>query len=121
MFEEQDGRFAVKNFTLYSTCLTMTMAVHVVPLCRFRILEVGNWSDGDITFDVISCLNVLDRCSQPITLLHSMLRVLRPVTGRVMVAVVIPFSPFVEIGWPPVFLYSVCQWLCVRDIAINCA
>jgi len=48
-------------------------------------------------FDVISCLNVLDRCDRPLTLLRQMRDTLTP-NGTIIVAVVYPFRPFVEDG-----------------------
>jgi SAM-dependent methyltransferase len=48
-------------------------------------------------FDVIACLNVLDRCSKPVTLLQQIKQLLKP-NGLVFVAVVLPFNPYVEQG-----------------------
>jgi len=48
-------------------------------------------------FDCVSCLNVLDRCDEPITLLNEIKHVLKP-TGVLLLAVVLPFSTFVENG-----------------------
>lgn len=52
----------------------------------------------DFKFDVISCLNLLDRCDKPLTLLRDIKQTLCPVTGRLIVAVVLPFKPCVESG-----------------------
>ena len=49
-------------------------------------------------YDVVSCLNVLDRCSHPLSLLREIRRRLRPESGRALLAVVLPFQPFVEVG-----------------------
>ncbi len=46
-------------------------------------------------FDVISCLNLLDRCDQPVTLLKQIKNALKP-EGLLIVALVLPFKPFVE-------------------------
>lgn len=62
----------------------------------FQLLDVDSWNKNNITFDVISCLNLLDRCNKPVSLLRSMHQSLRPERGRVLVAVVIPFKPYVE-------------------------
>lgn len=62
-----------------------------------RILDVDLWPSGEIMFDVISGLNLLDRCDRPVAVLHSMKKVLKP-GGRVVIAVVLPFSPYVEFG-----------------------
>ncbi len=48
-----------------------------------------------IKFDVISCLNLLDRCENPITFLKKMKNALKP-DGRLVVALVLPFKPYVE-------------------------
>ncbi|EFA78400.1 putative DREV methyltransferase [Heterostelium album PN500] len=49
------------------------------------------------SFDVVSCLNVLDRCERPITLLQQMKQFIKP-GGRLLLAVVYPFKPYVEFG-----------------------
>lgn len=63
----------------------------------YSILDVSSWDNGSVKFDLISCLNLLDRCDKPISVLHSMKKVLKP-GGHVIVAVVLPFSPYVEFG-----------------------
>ncbi|KJE94882.1 DREV methyltransferase [Capsaspora owczarzaki ATCC 30864] len=52
-------------------------------------------------FDVISCLNVLDRCERPRTLLQDIRSRLTPKTGRVILAIVLPFRPYVEFASTP--------------------
>jgi SAM-dependent methyltransferase len=52
----------------------------------------------DGQFDVVSIFNVLDRCDHPGDLLRDAARLLRPGTGRLLIAVVLPFSEFVEDG-----------------------
>lgn len=49
------------------------------------------------TVDCIALLNVLDRCSTPRSLLETLRDRLRP-GGRLLLAVVLPFRPFVEEG-----------------------
>ena len=49
-------------------------------------------------FDVIALLNVLDRCDEPFTLLAQLRSMLRKDGGRLVLAVVLPFRPFVEDG-----------------------
>ena len=46
--------------------------------------------------DCVALLNVLDRCDAPLELLAAARRRLKPGTGRLLVAVVLPFRPFVE-------------------------
>lgn len=48
-------------------------------------------------FDVVSCLNVLDRCDAPLDLLRGLAAALRP-GGVLLLGVVLPFRPFVEEG-----------------------
>ncbi|KEG12419.1 DREV methyltransferase [Trypanosoma grayi] len=56
------------------------------------------YADGSLRqYDVISCLNVLDRADAPLTLLHSMRDSLAP-NGILLLAVVLPWCPFVEDG-----------------------
>ena len=71
----------------------------LIYLCfNFRVLDVDKWDNGSLTYDVIGCLNLLDRCDKPVSILHSIKKTLRPGTGRVIVAVVLPFKPYVETG-----------------------
>lgn len=66
---------------------------------HFRVLDVRSWMQetGDTEYDVITCLNLLDRCDTPKTLLKDIYRKLRP-DGTLVVALVLPFSPYVEYG-----------------------
>ncbi|KAM9959196.1 hypothetical protein ACTFIR_000260 [Dictyostelium discoideum] len=48
-------------------------------------------------YDIVSCLNVLDRCEKPISLLNTIKKFLKP-NGRLILAVVFPFNPYVEFG-----------------------
>jgi len=50
-------------------------------------------------FDTVACLNVLDRCSHPKSLLRDLRGLVKPQTGRLLLAVVFPFRPCVELGW----------------------
>ncbi|KAJ1550879.1 Methyltransferase-like protein 9, partial [Cladochytrium tenue] len=47
-------------------------------------------------FDVVSLLNVLDRCSKPLTMLRRMRELVRDDGGLVLMAVVLPFRASVE-------------------------
>lgn len=60
--------------------------------------------DGDVaadppnsTFDAVSLLNVLDRCDRPLSLLGAARTLLRP-QGLLIVALVLPYRPFVYDG-----------------------
>lgn len=65
----------------------------------YKILDTWNWMDevSDVRYDLISCLNLLDRCDTPLTLLKSIHSRLAD-HGILLVALVLPFSPFVETG-----------------------
>jgi 2-polyprenyl-3-methyl-5-hydroxy-6-metoxy-1,4-benzoquinol methylase len=62
------------------------------------VLDIDKWSDVQEPYDVITCLNLLDRCDKPLSLLRDAKKVLKSGTGRLVVAVVLPFSPCVESG-----------------------
>lgn len=61
--------------------------------------------EGDISahrdlaarFDVVSLLNVLDRCEKPLSLLATARQALKP-GGHLVIALVLPYSPFVYDG-----------------------
>ncbi|GFS55327.1 methyltransferase-like protein 9 [Trichonephila clavipes] len=68
---------------------------------NFGLLDVDKWADaeeGPRYFDLISCLNLLDRCDRPITLLQQIRNKLNPDTGILILAVVLPFNQYVESG-----------------------
>lgn len=73
----------------------------------FNIIE--NWknlgNDYNERFQMVSVLNVLDRCSRPLTLLKDVYSVLKP-GGYLLIALVYPFNPWVE-----VYKYSQRQWV----------
>jgi SAM-dependent methyltransferase len=48
-------------------------------------------------YDLISCLNVLDRCAYPLTLLRKLCAGLAP-GGRLVVALALPYRPFYYVG-----------------------
>jgi len=58
--------------------------------------DIKSW--GVDYFDCITCLNLLDRCDKPSTLLSQMKNLLKPGKGILIIAVVFPFESFVEIG-----------------------
>ncbi|XP_043527469.1 protein-L-histidine N-pros-methyltransferase isoform X4 [Frieseomelitta varia] len=63
---------------------------------KFTVLDVEKWYESG-PFNVILCLNLLDRCDRPNTLLRRLKSSLAP-GGRLVVALVLPFSPYVEVG-----------------------
>ena len=60
----------------------------------YRVLGVDSWHQRD-KYDLISCLNVLDRCDAPLSMLRQITDSLRP-GGVVLIALVLPYGPFVE-------------------------
>lgn len=62
--------------------------------CGFTILDIEDWADTK--FDVISCLNVLDRCEKPLSLLKKIRDHLNPVQGQLIIALVLPFRAYCE-------------------------
>lgn len=62
----------------------------------YRVLDIENWH-LDRKFDVISCLNLIDRCDTPLDLLALIRQTVKP-DGFVLLAVVLPFSAYVESG-----------------------
>ncbi|CAF0842731.1 unnamed protein product [Adineta ricciae] len=60
----------------------------------YTVLDTNHW--GDHIFDVITCLNVLDRCENPVQLLKQIRDHLNPQIGRVILSLVLPFKPYFE-------------------------
>lgn len=88
------GHFDEVFVTEMSTTMKWRLQEH-----GFKIVETENWfQNASIKYDVIACLNLLDRCDQPIEILQQIRSVLEPKNGRLLLAVVIPFSPYVEMG-----------------------
>ncbi|XP_026290796.1 protein-L-histidine N-pros-methyltransferase isoform X1 [Frankliniella occidentalis] len=63
---------------------------------KYSILEINSWAENG-PWDVISCLNVLDRCSNPKELLKQIHDSLTP-SGKAIIAIVLPYQPYVETG-----------------------
>ncbi|KAK2191304.1 hypothetical protein NP493_54g00026 [Ridgeia piscesae] len=82
---------------VYTTEMSTTMTWRLQEK-GYSLLGLDEWHSGSHKFDVISCLNLLDRCDQPATLLRNMKAALVPDTGRLIVATVLPFKPYVEYG-----------------------
>ncbi|XP_071785722.1 protein-L-histidine N-pros-methyltransferase-like [Asterias amurensis] len=61
----------------------------------YTVLGIEEWAGPK--YDVISCLNLLDRCEKPASIMHDIHRSLVP-GGVTIVALVLPFKPFVETG-----------------------
>lgn len=80
---------------IYATELSETM-IWQLQKKKYRVLGINEWQNTGFQYDVISCLNLLDRCDQPLTLLKDIRSVLEPTQGRVILALVLPFHPYVE-------------------------
>ncbi len=65
----------------------------------YRVLEgdFARFAPASERYDVISLLNVLDRCDQPLSLLGAAREALAP-GGRLLIALVLPYRPFVYDG-----------------------
>ena len=62
----------------------------------YTVLDIDKWADNNGTYyDLISCLNLLDRCDKPVTILQEMVTKLKP-NGRILIAIVLPLSQYVE-------------------------
>uniref|UniRef100_A0A3Q3XKA1 Uncharacterized protein n=1 Tax=Mola mola TaxID=94237 RepID=A0A3Q3XKA1_MOLML len=82
---------------IYATEVSLPMKWHLQRR-NYKVLGIDEWQQTSFQYDVISCLNLLDRCDDPLLLLRDIRRSLVPKTGRVILAAVLPFQPYVEIG-----------------------
>lgn len=53
---------------------------------------------GEGTFDVVSLLNLLDRCDNPADMIVNAAKLMKRETGLMLIALVLPYSEFVEEG-----------------------
>jgi len=94
-----DGMVTLRMSSYFNNTYATEMSTPMVRRLTghgFKILNVDSWHKSNLQFDLIACLNLLDRCDKPLTVLADIRRSLKPGTGRALVAVVIPFKPFVE-------------------------
>lgn len=82
---------------IYATEVSAPMKWHLQRR-NYKVLGIDEWQHTGLQYDVISCLNLLDRCDDPLLLLRDIKRSLVPETGRLILATVLPFQPYVEIG-----------------------
>uniref|UniRef100_A0A3Q1JUE6 Methyltransferase like 9 n=1 Tax=Anabas testudineus TaxID=64144 RepID=A0A3Q1JUE6_ANATE len=82
---------------VYATEVSLPMTWHLQRR-NYKVLGIDEWQQTGFQYDVISCLNLLDRCDDPLRLLRDIKRSLVPNTGRLILAAVLPFQPYVEIG-----------------------
>jgi SAM-dependent methyltransferase len=59
------------------------------------VRELGEDLDED-GFDVVAALNLCDRIDAPVTLMSQLKRAMKPGSGILILAIVVPFRPFVE-------------------------
>lgn len=78
---------------VYVTELSPTMQWRLASY-GYTVLDTNHW--GNEKFDVITCLNVLDRCEKPLTLLKQIREHLTPSIGQLVISLVLPFKPYVE-------------------------
>ncbi len=64
--------------------------VYCTDIATGRVLE-------DAPFDVVACLNVIDRCARPLSLLKSIRQLLSP-SGLLVLAIPLPLDPFTYSG-----------------------
>lgn len=76
-----------------------TVMQRVLKKKGYHICDVDKWTESSRKYDVISCLNLLDRCDKPITMLQQIKSKLKP-SGRLVVALVLPLSQYIEVGSP---------------------
>lgn len=62
-----------------------------------RVLNANSWHQNGQQphYDLVSCLNVLDRCERPLSMLRDITASVRP-GGVLLIALVLPYEPFVE-------------------------
>merc|ERR1719427_2000165 len=60
----------------------------------FKVLEIESWVEPE-GFDLISALNLFDRCDKPLSIVRDIHTSLKP-GGFFLVALVLPFKPYVE-------------------------
>lgn len=82
---------------VYATEVSLPMKWHLQKK-KYKLLGIDEWQHTEFQYDLISCLNLLDRCDDPLELLKAMRTSLVPGTGRLILAAVLPFQPYVEIG-----------------------
>lgn len=82
---------------VYTTEVSPPMKWHLQRK-NYKLLGINEWTQTGFKYDIISCLNLLDRCDDPLALLRDIRRALVPKTGRLILAAVLPFQPYVEVG-----------------------
>nr|ACO10665.1 Methyltransferase-like protein 9 precursor [Caligus rogercresseyi] len=94
-----DGEVTLRLKPLFSQLYateTSSMMRSLLSSKGFKLLEVDSW-DSSGPFDAISCFNLLDRASSPLSIIRSIKKALGP-NGVLLLALVYPFRPYVEFG-----------------------
>ncbi|VDK88347.1 unnamed protein product [Dibothriocephalus latus] len=117
-----DGKVTAKMAPLFDEVYATEMSPVMqwrLKQANFTVLDVEKWDQlpetGDTSsslptqpqYDVISCLNLLDRCSTPLTLLRRIRNVLRPGSGLLVLALVFPLKQYVEYSHKPLEMMEV--------------
>ncbi|XP_053695725.1 protein-L-histidine N-pros-methyltransferase [Sabethes cyaneus] len=88
---------AIRN--IFPSSITKLFATESSWIMRSRLSQKQIFVMDDINHmsdvDIVSCLNVLDRCIDPHQILHDIYNVLAP-NGRLLLALVLPYSHYVE-------------------------
>ncbi len=97
-----NGDVSVQLAPLFAEVVTTELARSMAWRLRRRgfvchRLDVAQRGVPDGPYDVIACLNVLDRCDRPLSLLGNLRAGLRD-QGLLIVALVLPYQPFVYDG-----------------------
>ncbi|XP_020773790.1 methyltransferase-like protein 9 isoform X1 [Boleophthalmus pectinirostris] len=82
---------------VYATEVSPPMKWHLQRK-NYKLLGIDEWHQTGFKYDLVSCLNLLDRCDDPLALLRDIHESLVPKTGRLILAAVVPFQPYVEVG-----------------------
>lgn len=82
---------------VYATEVSTPMKWHLQRK-NYKLLGIDEWQHTGFKYDLVSCLNLLDRCDDPLALLRDIHDSLVPETGRLILAAVVPFQPYVEVG-----------------------
>lgn len=86
-----------KKYNFYNLVYYWSLLSHFFSKCFifFRIFDINEWQR--FKYDTIACLNLLDRCDNPLSLLKEIKNSLNP-NGVVIIAIVLPYKPYVETG-----------------------
>lgn len=63
----------------------------------YHVIGIDEWTEHHEMYDVISILNLLDRCEKPLHLMQNIRKCIKK-EGKVILAVVFPYKPYVEFG-----------------------